>query len=138
MMLKAGTGSTSFLLPARSARCWYKGTPFSAAPACINSHTSAQATSDGNFEPYGLASCFLNANTTCYQYQGPATLNQVRSPACRCADFTHRDGIVNGRQVCRVSGSRFRKSITLCRNIASAAGVLLAVQVGISKDKSDM
>ncbi len=34
MMLKEGTGSTSFLLPARSARCWYRGTPFSAAPAC--------------------------------------------------------------------------------------------------------
>jgi len=34
MMLKDGTGSTSFLLPARSARCLYSGTPFSAAPAC--------------------------------------------------------------------------------------------------------
>ena len=27
MTLKAGTGSTSRLLPARSARCWYRGTP---------------------------------------------------------------------------------------------------------------
>ncbi len=34
MMLKEGTGRTSFLLPARSARCLYSGTFFSAAPAC--------------------------------------------------------------------------------------------------------
>ena len=34
MMLKEGTGRTSFLLPARSARCLYRGTFFSAAPAC--------------------------------------------------------------------------------------------------------
>ncbi len=34
MMLKAGTGRMSFLLPARSDRCLYSGTPFSAAPAC--------------------------------------------------------------------------------------------------------
>ena len=37
MMLKAGTGRMSFLFPARSDRCLYSGTPFSAAPAW---HTS--------------------------------------------------------------------------------------------------
>mmetsp|Transcript_11301 Transcript_11301/g.41904 ORF Transcript_11301/g.41904 Transcript_11301/m.41904 type:complete len:304 (+) Transcript_11301:750-1661(+) len=31
--LNAGTGSTSFPFPARSAMCLYRGTPFSAAPA---------------------------------------------------------------------------------------------------------
>ena len=38
MMLKLGTGRTSFLLPARSARCWYSGTPFSAAPRLNRQH----------------------------------------------------------------------------------------------------
>jgi hypothetical protein len=33
MMLKEGTGRTSLVLPARSAMCLYRGTPFSAAPA---------------------------------------------------------------------------------------------------------
>ena len=34
MMLKEGTGSTTLELPARSAMWRYRGTPFSAAPAC--------------------------------------------------------------------------------------------------------
>jgi hypothetical protein len=34
MMLKEGTGSTSLVLPARSAMWRYSGTPFWAAPAC--------------------------------------------------------------------------------------------------------
>eukprot|EP00968_Pinguiococcus_pyrenoidosus_P027184 scaffold7358_cov252-Pinguiococcus_pyrenoidosus.AAC.28 len=33
MTLKEGTGSMRLELPARSAKCWYRGTPFAAAPA---------------------------------------------------------------------------------------------------------
>mmetsp|Transcript_32190 Transcript_32190/g.96113 ORF Transcript_32190/g.96113 Transcript_32190/m.96113 type:complete len:311 (-) Transcript_32190:46-978(-) len=56
MMLKAGTGSTSFLLPAKSAMCLYSGMSFSAAPALHTAIDTAKIALAPNLPLLGVPS----------------------------------------------------------------------------------
>ena len=81
MMLNAGTGSTSFELPASSAMCLYSGTPFSAAPAL---HT-AMDTASTAFAPslplflVPSSSTIISSSLVCSRGSCPSSAGAISS-----------------------------------------------------------